>query len=162
MLRDSAQQSGEVDYDIVEVDAPAHPMNKMLLAYWWSKMGPDGIVRRGDIAPTDVRQALGGVFIVEPVEGGRDLLYRLVGSANELRLGFKCTGRRFTECYGPRMAADQIAFHNRVFASGKPAFLRGRLIGLDIEHADFEACYLPMKTDDGLDQIIGGMFDMAE
>lgn len=162
MLRESAQKAKAVDYDVVEVDAPVHPMNRVLLAYWQSKMSPDGIVRRGAIDPFDVRQTLGGIFIVEPVDEGRDLLYRLVGSANELRLGLKCTGRRFTECYGTRMAADQIVFHNRVFAAGKPAFLRGRLMGLDVEHADFEACYLPMKTDDGRDQIMGGLFDMAE
>ena len=162
MLRDSAPKASEVDYDVVAVEAPAHPMNRVLLSYWQSKMGTDGIVRRSAIDPFDVRQALGGMFIVEPVDGGCDLLYRLVGSANELRLGLKCTGRRFTECYGPRMAADQIAFHSQVFAAGKPAFLRGRLMGLDVEHADFEACYLPMKTDDGRDQIMGGLFDMAE
>lgn len=159
---DHESKSREVDYEVVEVGAPAHPKNQFLLAYWRSKAGPDGVVYRSAIVPFDFRRILGGVFIVEPVDGGLDLMYRLVGSENEHRLGVSYTGRRFTECYGKAMAADQIAFHNRVFAEGKPAFLRGRLKGLDVEFAEFEASYLPMRTEDGGYQMLGGVYDLAE
>lgn len=150
------------DYRVVEADAPIHPKNRLILDYWHEKMSGDGVVYRGDVNPFDLRRILGGIFIVEPVDGGKDLMYRLVGSENERRLGMKYTGKRFTECYGPRMAAEQIAFHARVFASGKPAFLRGRLVGLDLEHVDFEACYLPMRTETGGSQMLGGLYDLAE
>lgn len=164
MLTDLRHRTGtsSVDYDVMEVAVPLHPKNKALLVYWSGKADEDGIVHRRDIDPVDLKRVLGGLFIVEPVDGGRDLLYRLVGSQNERRLGMKCMGRRFTECYAPGMAVAQIAFHARVVADGNPAFLRGRLLGLDLEYADFEACYLPLRTDEGGWQMLGGMYDLAE
>ncbi len=162
MLGVDAARPKEIDYDVVEVDTPVHSKNRLLLDYWRSRMDPDGIVRRSAINPFDFRQVLGGVFIVEPVESDGNLLYRLVGHETEQRLQTVFTGRRFTECYGARMAAEQVAFHGRVFRSGRPAFLRGRLIGLGLEHADFEASYLPMRTNEGQDQMLGGFFDLLE
>lgn len=162
MLKESARQEKAIDYDVVEIDAPAHPKNRLLLDYWRSNAGPDGVVRRSWVNPFDFRQILGGVFIVEPADDGADLFYRLVGSENEHRLNIKLTGRRFTECYGRRMASEQVAFHRRIFMAGRPAYLRGRLIGLNVEHASFEASYFPMKTDDGRDQMLGGFFDLSE
>jgi hypothetical protein len=159
---DRRPKSSEVDYDVVEVAAPTHPKCGLMLDYWSQRRDAEGVVHRRDINPIDFRKLLGGVFVVEPVDGGRDMIYRLVGSENEQRLGMIYTGKRFTECYGPSMAAEQIAFHNRVFADGEPAFLRGRIFGLNVEHVDFEACYLPVRTDDGGHQMLGGLFDLAE
>ena len=156
------QKSDGVGYDVVEVDEPIHPKNLFLLAYWRSKMGPDGIVRRSDVNPFDFRRILGGVFLVEPIDEGRDLIYRLVGSQNEQRLATTFTGRRFSECYGEAMTRDQVAFHARVFAGGKPAFLRGKLKGTGVDYAEFEASYLPLRTENGGYQMVGGMFDLAE
>lgn len=155
-------RTSRVDYEVVEVDAPIHPKNCFILGYWRERMSADAVVYRREVDPVDLKKILGGVFIVEPVDGGKDLLYRLVGSQNERRIGMNCTGRRFTECYGPRMAAEQIAFHARVFADGRPAFLRGRLMGVDLDHANFEACYLPMLADAGTPQMLGGFFDLGE
>jgi len=162
MLETDAASGTTVDCDVVEIAAPTHPKNRLLLDYWQSKAGPDGIVLRSDVNPFDFRRILGGVFIVEPTDDGRDMVYRLVGSENEQRLQLKYTGRRFSECYGERMTSEQVAFHRRIFVTGRPAFLRGRLIGVDLDHATFEACYLPVKTDAGGDQMLGGLFDLSE
>lgn len=164
MLTDLGPQetASEVDYDVMEVAAPSHPKNQKLLAYWQSNADADGIVWRRDMDPAKLKSVLGGFFIVEPVDSGHDLLYRLVGSQNERRLGMRFMGRRFTECYSADMAADQIAFHNRIFATGTPAFLSGRLLGVDLEYVKFEACYLPVRRDDGGFQMLGGLYDMAE
>lgn len=164
MLTDLGPQldANAVDYQVTEVDTPIHPKNQALLVYWRSKADAEGIVHRRDVDPVDLKKVLGGMFIVEPVNDGADLLYRLVGSQNERRLGMKCMGRRFTQCYAAGMAAEQIAFHARVFASGKPAFLRGRLLGLDLEYVNFEASYLPIRAESGGHQMLGGMYDLAE
>ncbi|HEY4342869.1 MAG TPA: PAS domain-containing protein [Parvibaculum sp.] len=164
MLTDLGPRPGtsSVDYEVEEVETPLHPKNRSLLVYWSGKAGADGFVHRRDIDPVDLKKVLGGLFIVEPIDNGADLLYRLVGSQNERRLGMRCMGRRFTECYASGMAAEQIAFHNRIFAGGEPAFLRGRLLGLDLEYVNFEASYLPLRTDGGGWQMMGGMYDLAE
>ena len=153
---------GMVDYEVEQVDFPLHPKNSFLLEYWSSKADSAGRVYRRDISPAELKKVLGGLFIVEPVDDGTDILYRLVGSENERRLGMLCMGRRFTECYSPEMAADQIVFHNEVLKSGKPAYLRGRLLGLDLEYATFEASYFPLYGENGAMQIMGGMYDLAE
>ena len=153
---------GVVDYEVERVVAPLHPKNCVLLSYWISKADAAGVVHRRDINPADLKKVLGGLFIVEPTDGKKDLFYRLVGSENERRLGMRCMGRRFTECYSPQMAAEQIAFHNEVCESGKPAFLRGRLLGLDLEYVIFEASYFPLQGENGTMQVLGGMYDLAE
>jgi hypothetical protein len=156
------QSTRYVDCDVTEVSAPLHPKNRTLCTYWSSKADGAGQVHRRDIDPAELKHVLGGIFIVEPVDGGADLLYRLVGAENEHRLGMKCMGRRFTECYAPDMAAKQIAFHGRVFATGQPAVLQGRLLGLDLEYVNFEAIYLPVHAEHGGRQMLGGMYDLAE
>ena len=60
------------------------------------------------------------------------------------------------------MAAEQIAFHREVLNSGKPAYLRGRLLGLDLEYAIFEASYFPLAGENGTRQVLGGMYDLSE
>lgn len=164
MLTDLGPPEGasEINYDVTEVDLPSHLKNHFLLSYWRSKQRADGFVYRSDIDPAELKTVLGGVFIVEVTDHGRDLLYRLVGSQNEQRLGMRYMGKRFTECYSAEMAQHQIAFHNQIFQSGKPAFLRGRLLGIDLEYVEFEASYLPMRRDDGVFQMLGGMYDLAE
>lgn len=153
---------GVVDYEVERIDVPLHPKNRVLLSHWISKADAAGTVHRRDINPADLKKVLGGLFIVEPVNCGEDLLYRLVGSENERRLGMRYMGRRFTECYSPQMAAEQIALHNEICDSGKPAYLRGRLLGLDLEYVIFEASYFPMQGENGAMQILGGMYDLAE
>jgi len=164
MLTDLGPQdsASNVNYDVTEIAVPSHQKNRLLLDYWRTKIDPAGVVHRRDINPAALKGVLGGFFIVEPTDEGRDLFYRLVGSQNERRLGMRFMGRRFTEVYSADMAADQIAFHNRVFASGAPSFLSGRLLGIDLEYVRFEASYLPVLSDDGFWQMIGGMYDMAE
>ncbi|MGV8996222.1 MAG: PAS domain-containing protein [Parvibaculaceae bacterium] len=154
--------ASSVNYDVTEITVPAHPKNRLLLDYWLSKADAAGVVHRRDIDPAALKAVLGGFFIVEPVDDGRDLLYRLVGSQNERRLGMRFMGRRFSECYSADMAVDQIAFHNRLFADGTPAFLSGKLLGVDLEYVTFEACYLPVRSNEGGHQMIGGLYDMAD
>lgn len=151
----------DIDYSVIEVEQPVHPHCRKLLAYWQARLQPDGLMLRSDFNPLDMPTAMGGMFVVEPVDGGRDMRYRLVGSENEQRLGRKFTGELFSESYSPEMAAEQIAFHNRIFETKRPACLQGRFIGVDLEHVHYEAIYLPVRMEDGGMQVIGGLYDLA-
>ena len=150
-----------IDYAVVEVEEPVHPHCQSLLVYWRARLQEDGLMLRSDFNPLDLPTAMGGMFVVEPVNGGADMRYRLVGSENESRLGRKFTGELFTKSYSPEMAAEQIAFHNRIIESKRPACLQGRFIGVDLEHVHYEAIYLPVRTADGGMQVIGGLYDLA-
>lgn len=149
-----------IDYAVIEVEEPAHPKCRYLLDYWRSRMQPDGAVRRADFNPLDMPKLMGGMFVVEPINGGTDMRYRLVGAENERRLGRRFTGELFSCSYTPEMAADQIALHIRIMETRKPACLRGHFIGLDLEHIHYEALYLPARADSGEMQVIGGMYDL--
>ncbi|MDO9126419.1 MAG: PAS domain-containing protein [Parvibaculum sp.] len=159
---DTHPPKGSIDYSVVETDAPIHPNCRRLLDYWRERLKADGLMRRVDFNPLEMPSLMGGMFIVEPVDGGKDMRYRLVGTENEQRLGMKFTGRRFTECYAPRMAAEQIAFHSRIIATRKPSCLRGNFVNVAAEHANFEAIYLPAQAGNGEPQIVGGVYDLAE
>ena len=159
---DARPLGSTIDYAVVEVEEPAHPKCRRLLDYWRARMQPDGTVLRADFNPLDLPQLMGGMFVVEPVDGGADLRYRLVGAETERRLGRKFTGELFSYSYTPEMAADQIALHNRVMETRKPTCLQGHFIGLDLEHVSYEAIYLPVRTDNGGMQVIGGLYELAE
>ncbi|MEX0838966.1 MAG: PAS domain-containing protein [Parvibaculum sp.] len=150
-----------IDHDVVEAADPEHPKCRILLDYWRARRQPDGLTLRRDFNPLDMPKLMGGMFVVEPVDDGADMRYRLIGVANEQRLGMPFTGRLFSACYAPQMAAIQIALHNRVMNERKPAVLRGRFLGVDLEYAYFEAVYLPVRAETGL-QVVGGLYDMDQ
>lgn len=158
---DARPLGSTIDYAVVEVEEPAHPHCRRLRDYWRAHMQPDGIVLRANFNPLDMPDLMGGMFVVEPVNGGTDMRYRLVGAENERRLGRKFTGALFSDSYTPEMAADQIALHNRVMETRKPVCLRGHFIGIDLEHVRYEAIYLPARTANGEMQVIGGLYDLA-
>lgn len=66
------------------------------------------------------------------------------------------------ECYAPRMANELIGLHKRVLEKKTPVVLRGRFLGLKLEHVLFEAVFLPVRTEDGKLQVFAGMYDMGE
>ncbi len=151
----------EIGYDAIEAQEPTHPKNRQLLEYWRARCVGGDVAPRHDINPLDMPALMGGMFVVEPVDDGTDMRYRLIGAANEQRLGMPFTGRRFSECYEPKMAADQIAIHNRVMERLKPVVLRGNFLGVDMEYARFECLYLPVRAETGL-QVFGGLYDMGQ
>lgn len=159
--KEAPAAGSEIDYSVVEVEEPTHPHCRMLLAYWLARLQPDGLMLRSDFNPLDMPQAMGGMFVVEPVDDGADMRYRLVGSENERRLGRKFTGELFSDSYSPEMAAEQIALHTRIMETRKPACLQGHFIGLDLEHVHYEAIYLPVRTLAGETQVVGGLYDLA-
>lgn len=159
--RPSAVPKGsEIDHEVVEMAEPQHPKCCQIFDYWRARRRSDGLLSRCDFNPLDMPRLMGGMFVVEPVDGGLDMRYRLVGAANERRLGMTFTGRLFSECYIAHMASIQIALHNRVMEARMPAVLRGRFLGVDLEYARFEAVYLPALAETGL-QVIGGLYDLA-
>lgn len=150
----------EVDYEAREVDEPIHPSNIFLSQYMTARKDAHGITHRRDINPVDLRKIMGGITIIESAENGTNLRYRLVGVENEQRLGIKLNGRLFTECYGARMAAEQIAFINDIIKNPRRRVLQGRFLGLDLEHAWFEAIYHAVQAESGAFQVFTGMFEI--
>lgn len=151
-----------IDYQVAEAETCLHPKNRKLVDLWSASRAPDGFGDRAKLAPASLLPLLGGISVAEPVDGGKDFRFRLVGTVNEERLGFVATGRLLTECYAPRMANELIGLHKRVLEKKTPVVLRGRFLGLKLEHVLFEAVFLPVRTEDGKLQVFAGMYDMGE
>jgi hypothetical protein len=158
----STVELSTIDYEVAEAEGCLHSKNRKLLELWLAHRGEDGTASRDDLSPALLVPLLGGISVTEPVDGGKDFHFRLVGARNEERLGFKATGKLMSDCYGPRMAAELIALHKRVLDSRKPAVLRGRFLGIGLEHALFEALFLPVRNSTGGLQVLAGMYDMSE
>lgn len=151
-----------IDYEVAEAESCLHPKNRKLLELWLAHRDEDGTASRENLSPAVLVPLLGGISVTEPVDGGKDFRFRLVGARNEERLGFKATGQLMSDCYGPRMAVELITLHNKVLDGRNPAILRGRFIGIGLEHALFEALFLPVRNSTGGLQVLAGMYDMSE
>ena len=158
----SEVELSNIDYKVTEAESCLHVKNRKLLELWLAHRDEDGTASREKLSPALLIPLLGGISVTEPVDDGKDFRFRLVGARNEERLGIKATGRLMSDCYGPRMASELITLHNRVLDARKPAVLRGRFVGIGIEHALFEALFLPVRSAAGDLQVLAGMYDMSE
>lgn len=146
-------------YQLTRMNEPRHPANKWLVAYWQARRGADGIASRADMPFSDLRHLLPAFFVIEPVDDGRDFIYRLAGTEIEERLNLRLTGRRFTECYAEEAEAA-IRFYGEILQCAAVRVLSGKFLGRDIEYANFEAVQMPVRNEAGRLQICGSMFDM--
>src|SRR5690606_19861324 len=64
--------------------------------------------------------------VIEPLAGGRDWRYRLVGADIVWMFGRDVTGIPFSQHFTPAEAAKCIAFSGQVARSRQPVFLRAR------------------------------------
>ena len=131
------------------VVAPSLDATKALLAYWQGKCGADGIPRRDDIVPAEIVTHLPNLVIAEPIEGGRDWYYRLVGTAVVGLSDLDLTGKRTTEAFPPDIAAAYIADYQRGVANRAPWVVQGNIAVPGREFLRFEAIGLPILARDG-------------
>lgn len=153
------RETALLGYQLTPMDEPRHPANKWLVAYWQARRDADGVASRADMSFSDLRYLLPAFFVIEPVDEGRDLVYRLAGTEIEERLGLRLTGRRFTECYAGE-AERAIRFYTQILQGDAFRVLSGKFLGRDIEYANFEAVQMPVRNEAGRLQICGSMFDM--
>jgi hypothetical protein len=132
------------------VSAPSLEPTKALLAYWRSKCPPDGLPRREDIVPAEIPRLLPNLLIAEPVDGGEDWLYRLIGTAIVDRHGKDMTGMRVSESFPPDVAEAYIADYQHGAASREPWVVHGNFVLPGIEHIRFESIGLPILGRDGV------------
>jgi hypothetical protein len=132
------------------VPSPSLEPTKQLLAYWRSKCPPGGLPRREDIVPEEIPRLLPNLLIAEPVDGGEDWVYRLIGTAIVERHGKDFTGMRVSESFPPDVADAYIADYQHGAASREPWAVHGNFVFPGIEHIRFEALGLPILGRDGV------------
>lgn len=114
----------------VEIPAPVCDGAKRLFAFW-QQQTPAGDLPGRDAFSFDALRdlrLLGHTFVIEPLDGGTDWRYRLLGSDIVWMFGRDVTNVPFTQHFEPAEAAQCIAFSNRVAQSRAPVFLTAQFV----------------------------------
>lgn len=137
--------------------APEHPKSRELLAYWQARKSPDGFVHRPAIEPWEIVRLLPNLLIAEPAAGGWS--YRLFGTGLVQRLRLDFTGKSLPYIFDPATAGVVDHLYWTVATQNRPVAVRGRFLGLGIEHATGEGLHMPiLARDNRTVQVLGGVF----
>ena len=132
---------------LVAIPAPLMPGARALYRFWLDKRpdpaavaegGSDNLPERDDFTFDALKQigVLGHEFVIEPLDGGRNWRYRLVGANIIWMFGRDPTIRdEATQC---------IAFSNQVAQSRQPVFLRARFASEGHSSTLLETMSLPV------------------
>jgi hypothetical protein len=139
--------------------APSHADAQALLDYWNVCRQNGDFVMGRDIPARAVARLTKNLFVLEPIEAGRNFRFRLVGTVLLNRFGRDVTGAAVSEVYDAAATKDLVASLNKVLASAAPVFLDVRVHGVLGEIRYPETVLLPMTSPDGhAAWVLGGVF----
>ena len=145
-----ATQPGPGGDLLAEIPAPRHD-GAVALYRLWQELAPAGGLPARD-AFTFERLGrlgiLGNFFVIEPLDGGRDWHYRLLGSHITWLFGADVTNVPFTRHFDATEAELCIRLSNRVAQSRQPVFLIGSFRTGDFS-GQLETMSLPVLGRDG-------------
>jgi hypothetical protein len=127
--------------------APQHPLAKRLYALWQAAERCDGLPTRDFFSFELLAEngLLGQVFLLEPIAGGLDWRYRLLGTKLVWMFGHDVTHMPFSTFLRPAEASQAIAMSNRAAEDRAALFLRGRY-SYNGELGDVESMSLPVLS----------------
>lgn len=140
----------KTDVVFTPIESPTHEQARELLAYWQACMAKGGFVMGRDIPSRQIAHLMKHLIVREPVEGGRDFRYRLVGTVLMERLGRDVTGLLISDVYAPASAQSFIAALRRTIETGQPVIQRAEVHGMVDTVRSAEGVLLPMKAPDGV------------
>jgi len=93
-----------------------------LFTYWSSKRGTRPMPSRADIDPGDLRPLLPHLMLLDVVDAGSDMRYRLVGTEVERHLGRPVTGRLLGDLVSGAYRDYVLSLYRRVIADKAPVY----------------------------------------
>src|SRR5579859_8055397 len=93
-----------------------------LLGYWSAKRGARRMPSRADIDPADLRVLLPHIMLLDVIDGGSDMRYRLVGTEIERHLGRPVTGRLLGDLVSGDYLDYVLSLYQRVIAETVPVY----------------------------------------
>lgn len=135
---------------LVEIESPRHQGAVALYRLWQELKPVDGLPLRTDFSFERLGHLgiLGNCFVIEPLDGGRDWRYRLLGSQITWLFGGDATNVPFSKHFDAEEAELCIRLSNRVATSGRPVFLFGHFRTGDFS-GTLETMSLPVLGRDG-------------
>jgi hypothetical protein len=136
---------------LAEIDAPRHPGAVALFGLWQSLKPAAGLPARNEFSFERMGELgiLGNCFVIEPLDGGRDWRYRLLGSQITWLFGGDATNIPFSRHFDAEEAELCIRLSNRVAQTRQPIFLFGRFRTGDFS-GTLETMSLPVLGRDGV------------
>src|SRR5690349_12411326 len=123
-----------------------HTAITALYQLWEQRRGDRDIPDRADFDPTSIAPALLPHFVlVDVMDGGARLRYRLLGTAIVNRLGFDPTGKYFDEKFSDKIALYMLSLAREAVAKRRPVFSKAAMTPPDgIDSIITARIYMPL------------------
>lgn len=128
----------------------AHPTLAAIKAYWDAKRGDRPMPSRADISPSDLKEHLGWICMLDALPDYADFRYRLVGTKVTRYFRVESTGKTISEAFslfGEGAVKGVLAIHRKVARDRVPLRAHGDAGWLGAAHQNFDALYLPLSND---------------
>lgn len=145
--------------DELEASLPAGPVRRMY-GRWLSWGGADRIPGRQHLHPEDFVADLPNVFLIDVLEGGRRLRYRLIGTNVVHWTGGDATGRDLDDAWCGDGRHAFIAMVQAVVMQRRPHLTLGQPAMFGGSARLFDRLMLPMARDGRQIDMVLGVADM--
>ncbi len=136
----------------VEFDPPrsSKPAIAFLKDYWDARRGARAMPSRADINPTEMKQYIRAIVLVDALPDYADFRYRMIGGdVTEHMLG-DATGKTVREAmarYGKEQGDGAVAAYAHMAQNRLIMRLHGSAAWLNHPHLDFDTIHLPLSDD---------------
>lgn len=126
------------------------PVLAAVYAYWKQKRGQRPMPTRADILPSELREHLGWIVMVDVTPGFEEFRYRLVGTLVNQYFLADATGKTIREAfsaYAPNVASAVTAVHRKAARDKVVVRSHGASDWMGGGFEEFDALYLPLSDD---------------
>lgn len=127
-----------------------HPVLAFLKSYWDSKRAGRLMPARADIRPSDMKEHLGWIVLLDVMPGCSDFRYRTIGSRVTQYFLSDSTGKTITEAfqaYGDAAVRGVLWVHRKAAQDKIPVRAYGGAGWLGRSFLDFDSLFLPLSDD---------------
>jgi hypothetical protein len=127
--------------------AASHDTILKVYAYWLRKCGSQGMPRRADIDPADVKPFLPMMMLVDVTPDERRFVYRLVGTREVANRGSDPTGESVQRAFFGDSIEEALNCYEYVVRNRAPFCYRGSYAAPDGRTETDDTIYLPLSDD---------------
>ncbi|MBI2253149.1 MAG: PAS domain-containing protein [Proteobacteria bacterium] len=123
-----------------------HPDVRVVLEYWQRKCAGRAMPSRSDIDPSELRNFLPHITLVDVVDDPRRFVYRLIGTAEVELRGYDPTGKAVADAYFATSAEEALKHYEATRTSRTPHYIADPFQAVD-RFIGEEDLFLPLSND---------------
>lgn len=136
----------------IEIDPThfEHATLAFLKSYWDLKRGARAMPARSDIRPSEIKEHLGWILLVDVLAEPDEFRFRMVGTRITEYFVLDPSGKTIAEAfapYGEETVNTVLATHRKVVRERVPMRVHGGAGLFARPYLDFDAIYLPLSSD---------------